>query len=436
MSALPAEFDYNVLKPSVAPANGMTARLFPEAGTEFTGGQIITFHLPAGKAGQYLRGTETSLFFKVENSGATGAGNAAEFCGGAYSCIQKISIFHGANLISEVHDYNCLHALLYDTTASREYRTSVGAMLHGTAPTAAQEAAANALKGASISALTGTTPGVYYAAVQIISPLIGTMSERMLPLGLMSSDLIVQIELSADATAFVSAGTPVIKYKEVELHTQIVQLDPSVDQAISSDPSGVLSFHSADFRTFTHSVASGTTFAVQQIPMRYSSLNYALHVFRPSTNLADMTKRSVDGRTKNKLTKAQYRLGATLAPQRPVDISNDNLAPIVIELLKTQGKLETLGSEMGMIFADRTLFTNDDTTGGTTQGTFAMAIDLTPFSGSLDDLSNGGINTISQPIALEMTFNETTYDARMTTFANFSTLYVLDLQNGTLDVRM
>ena len=84
-SALPAEFDYNVLKPSVAPAKGYTARLFPESGTSFQGGQIINFDLPAGRAGEYLRGTETSLFFKIKNTGGNAAANAAEFCGGAWA---------------------------------------------------------------------------------------------------------------------------------------------------------------------------------------------------------------------------------------------------------------------------------------------------------------------------------------------------------------
>ena len=316
-------------------------------------------------------------------------------------------------------------------TASSNYRQSVGSMMHATAPVDTDAKTADTLKGATVAKNGGT----YFAAIQLVSPLIGTTSERMLPLGLMSSDLRIQIELAADATAFVTTGAPVIVYSDVELHTQIVQLDPSVDAAIASDPSGTLSFHSTDFRTYTHSIASGTTFAVQQIPMRFSSLNYALHVFRPSANLTNKQKRSVDGRCKAKLTKAQFRLGSQLAPQRPLELSATNVAQVVVELLKTQGKLETLGDEFGLMFSSTGLFTNDDTSGGSTQGTFALGIDMTPFSGSLDDLSNGGINSLSTPIALEMTFDTTTFDARMTTFANYSNLFVLDMSTGIIDVR-
>ena len=430
--ALPQEAVYNQLKPSVAAAEGRTARLFPEAGTSFTGGQIINFSLPAGRSGEYLRGTETSLFLKIKNTGAAASNaNDAHFDGGAWSIIQKISIFHGATLLSEIEDYNALHNLMYDMTASSNYRQSVGSLIHGTADVGPGSSTAETLKGATIT----ENGGEYNAAIQIISPLIGTTSEKMLPLGLMSADLRVSITLAADAAAFMFSGTPVITYSDVELHTQIVQMDPSVDAAIASDPSGVLSFHSTDFRTYTHSIASGTTFDVVQLPMRFSSLNYALHVFRPSSNLSASAKRAVSGRTKNKLTKAQYRLGSQLVPQRPVDISNSNMAGAVVELLKTQGKLESLGDDFGLIFADTALFTNDDTTGSSLQGSFALGIDLTPFSGSLDDLSNGGINSLSTPIALEMSFGTTTYDARLTTYANYSTMLVLDLNTGLLSVR-
>ena len=332
--ALPQEAIYNSLKPSVAPAKGYTARLFPDAGTSFSPGQIINFSIPCGRGGEYLRGTETSVFLKISNTSANNADHAAAFCGGAWSCIQKISIFHGATLLSEVDEYGALHSVLYDMTASSNYRQSVGALIHGTANVSTNSTADATLAGATVAHVAG----VYHAAVQLISPLIGTSSEKMLPLGLMSADLRIAIELAPTATAFVTGtgGVPVIAYSDVELHTQIVQLDPSVDAAISSDPSGVLSFHSTDYRTYTHSIASGSTYAVVQLPMRFSSLNYALHIFRPSSNLASQTHRSVSGRCKNKLTKAQYRLGSQLVPQRAIEVSPLNRAEVVPDLHATE----------------------------------------------------------------------------------------------------
>ena len=92
--ALPQEFSYRSLKPAAAPARGYVGRLAPEAGTSFQGGQMIEFNIPCGRPGEYLRPSESSLVFKVTNTGANdAAANDAEFSGGAWSVIQKISIF-------------------------------------------------------------------------------------------------------------------------------------------------------------------------------------------------------------------------------------------------------------------------------------------------------------------------------------------------------
>ena len=91
--ALPQEFDYgSAIKPSAAAARGYTARLFPEAGTSFTGGSVINIDLPAGRPGEYLRAVESSVLLEITNSGTNAAGNANDvaFDGGAWACIKKI----------------------------------------------------------------------------------------------------------------------------------------------------------------------------------------------------------------------------------------------------------------------------------------------------------------------------------------------------------
>ena len=51
----------------------------------------------------------------------------------------------------------------------------------------------------------------------------------------------------------------------------------------------------ADIKLAPHSITSGTTFDVVQLPLRFSSLNYALHMFRPAANLNSKTKCVVVG---------------------------------------------------------------------------------------------------------------------------------------------
>ena len=147
---------------------------------------MIELHVPCGRPGEYLRATESSLVFRVSNSGVTGSTtNDAAFSGGAWSVIQKLSVFHGAALISEIDDYATLHQCLYNGTASAEYTTGVGNMLHGTAnETADPGNTAKMLQGATIPAKNGSgANGEYYAALQLINPIVGTTAERAIPIG-------------------------------------------------------------------------------------------------------------------------------------------------------------------------------------------------------------------------------------------------------------
>lgn len=439
--ALPAEFGYSKLKPSAAPARGYVGRLTPEAGTSFTGGQMIEIHVPCGRPGEYLRATESSLVFRVQNAGDNSSSNAndVEFSGGAWSAIQKISIFHGAALISEVDDYAALHQLLYNGTASAEYTTGVGNMLHGTKnETADPGNTAKMLQGATVPGKTsGGANGEYYAALQLINPIVGTTAERAIPIGLMSADLRIQILLNSDANAFVYSGTPAITYDQVEFHAQIVQLDPTVDQQVAAANDGVLSFHAADFRMYAHSIRAEAEFDILQLPMRFSSLRYALHIMRPQGNLNAASKRSIDGREKATLISFQYRRGSELVPQRPVTVSATNTAQVTLELLKIFGKLESLGADHGLMFTDRSLFVNDDTSGNgsSLQGQFVFGADLNAFSSSLDDLVNSGANLLSTPLALELNFSDVPHDVRLTSYANYDMLVILDMTTGLLTTR-
>ena len=441
--ALPNEFAYSSLKPSAAPARGYVARLTPEAGTSFSGGQMFEITIPCGRPGEYLRATESSLCFRVQNSGAYAAAsttvNNVEFSGGAWSVIQKISVFHGAALISEIDDYASLHQLLYNGTASAEYTQGIGHAIHGTAQSTANAMKpSDLLKGATIQGRQTSTTGPvgeYYAALQLINPIIGTTAERAIPTGLMSADIRVQITLNPDETAFVYSGTPVITYDQVEFHAQIVQLDPTIDQEVAAANDGVLSFHAADFRMYAHSIRQSAAFDIVSLPMRFSSLRYALHIMRPQTNISAAAKRSIDGREKATLISYQFRRGGELVPQRPVAVSDSNTSQVTLELLKIFGKLESLGADHGIMFTDKGLFTNNDTSGSSTQGQFVFGADLNAFSSSLDDLVNSGANLLSTPLALELNFSSVPHDTRLTSFANYDMLVILDMTTGLLNTR-
>ena len=116
------------------PAKGYTSLIPPEAGQTFTAGQIININIPCGRFGEYLRASESDLRFKINNSGAAAGGgvNNAVLSGGAWAVIEKIEVFHGANLLSSIDDYGSLHNAIYDMTVSSNYRQGIGSICHGT----------------------------------------------------------------------------------------------------------------------------------------------------------------------------------------------------------------------------------------------------------------------------------------------------------------
>lgn len=435
--ALPAEFAYGQLKPAAAPARGYVGILNPEAGTKFTGSSMVTIHVPCGRSGEYLHSPECSLCFKVTNNGLNAsANNDAEFSGGAWACIQKLEILMGSELLESIDSYAELHNLMYDMTTSSEYRTGIGHAMHGTAQhTYSSEITpmepGDMLKGATVARNGGT----YFAAIQLMSFLVGTTAERALPIGMCSADLRIEITFNSDAHAFVSAGTPVIEYSDVQFHAQIIQLDPEIDREVARANNGVLSFHAATFRTFQHSITSLSTFDIINLPMRYSSLRYCLSIIRPASNINNQTTRSVDAREKATLTSFQLRRGSELVPQRPVPVTSDNIAQVTLELLKIFGKLESLGADHGCLLMDKALFTADNVSASGAQGTFVFGCDITPFSGSLDDLSTGGANTLGQPLHLECSFTSVPHDLRVTSFSNYDILVMVDLSTGLISTR-
>ena len=317
-------------------------------------------------------------------------------------------------------------------TVSSNYRCGIGSMLHGVNNVNLDATSGNVLLGATV-----TAGGSYTAALQLINPIIGTLAERALPIGLMSADLRIAITIASDAKAFVADGTPVISITDVEFAAKIVQLDSAVDSQIASDNNGILAFHASDFRHYAHSFNAGNNFHIANIPMRFASVRYALHMLRPAENLTGANanvRESVAGRERATLKKVQSRQGNIMVPQRPLEFSSTDMSQVVVELLNMMGRYQSYGDDQGVVFTDTSLFVKDDTTDGTL-GTFLFGLDITAFGGERDDLFNSGANFLATPVHMELTFDNIPHTVLMTTYASFDTLVQLDLSTGLLDVK-
>ena len=392
--SIPQSLVYNALKAPAAPARGYVSRIQPDQGITFSPGDTISFSISAGRPGEMLKATECSWFFRTTNNGVRGANanNDARFDGGAWSVISRLQIIQGSTVLEDISSYNALHAALYHATASSNYIQGPGALMHGVNDINLGESTANTVQGALIERQNASNvagpASIKHTALQLVSALVGTTAEKMIPLSALSADIRVEITLATTPEAFISAGTPVITYDQCEFHASIIQVDPSVEAEILASSDGMLSWHAEGFRAYQHSIPAAQMYSVLQIPARYSSLNYMLHALRPANSLLSQHKRSVTGREFATLVEVQMNFGNMLVPQKPLQLSATNTAEISAELLKIFGKLDGVADDFGVLLSDTALFTKQDASGNDTGGLSLFGLDISAFQNNLSDLDD------------------------------------------------
>ena len=101
----------------------------------------MMLNIPCGRKGQFLNRRMSYLKFKLNNlcqlSATEAAANSAvalapistDYSGS--SLFPRLELYHGSNLLEQIHEYNVLHALWSDMTGSAEAQKSKGNVLEG-----------------------------------------------------------------------------------------------------------------------------------------------------------------------------------------------------------------------------------------------------------------------------------------------------------------
>ena len=127
-----------------------------------------------------------------------------------------------------------------------------------------------------------------------------------------------------------------------------------------------------------------------------------------------------------------------LIPQKPLQLSTTNTAEIAAELMKVFGKLDGVADDFGVILSDQAIFMRQDARyQGDADGLSLLALDISAFQNNLSDLANTGQSTLSTNITLNLTFSGAgpAHDVRLTSWANFSRLFIVDETTGLISVR-
>ena len=398
--------DSLVYKPKPPSISGTTHRQGVPAynGTSFKGQQTILVNIPTGRRGHYLNTRMSYLKFKVTNNDAT---NTFKLDYSASAFIQSLSLYHGANLLENINEYNALYHLLLDMQASQESVERAGSILQGSGKDRV---------GATVAA-----SGSQTFCIPILSGIVGPLQSKYLPTGAMiGGDLRLELVLANPTTAVVQGtGTPDWTVSDVELQLEYVEVNSEVDRMIQqANPRYVISCET--FANYTNTVPSSGGSAQQMnllIPARFSSLKTLYTFFRVQSDVTSATAKSVSARPYPALTNWYYQVSGENVPATPVKDTVESFA----ELQKAMHVFGSADNTSIIAKADYNL-----ATGANTNSSFAIGQNLETLSHK-STLTESGKNTLNTNVYL---LGRSNYNSalQVSTFAHVD--MVLICENG------
>lgn len=453
---------------NIAPMNGTGI---------YNGGDTITINIPT-RNNLVLAPSESYLKFSLQlKNGATAANFMRWDSGGAHGIIQRIRVFHGSNLLSDIDNYNLLAKMMFDISvptdaAYGKYNVISGTrndlvvkladMAAGTTYVqndtqlidnmgfSAYQINSGDLIGSNIGANALTTTQTY--CLNLVS-LVGTLcSQNYIPLYAMTSaplrieiilvDSIIKACACSTAPDLTTGG---ISITNCEYVAQFMELSDDAISMISSSLGGdKLQFVVPDYRNYSYSGitinASGTNTQTQTqfpIPAKFSSLKSLFITCRDM----GMGKTACFPHSciTNGLVDYQFRIGSILAPLKAPN-SNPEM---FCELLKSISSLSDLNhhpsiekSSYSQIMS-ATYLSELATAAGTgvsniNSGSFYVGLDLENYAGSDRSQIFTGYNSNTDDIYfvgnynITITGNATAYNPRFDAFACFDSVIIFE----------
>ena len=435
----------------------------------YSGNSIITIQIPT-RNNTLLIPSESFLKFTLNATNSSGAASTYAMLDsqGAHAFIQKISIYHGSNLLSQIDNYNGLAKVLMDSTCPEDKVKGAFSISSGTKPeyittlpTSADASAANlalALSGTSCLTKSVNSGKTISGALAIAATftdtycinlmcLLGSLSSnKYLPLFEMTSAPI-RLELTLvptlnSAGAFFATSVPSasvgtgIRWSldNVEYIGEFLELSDSAISAIRSGSESPIQFVVPDFRNYQTSFTLPTaqTSISVPIPAKFSSLKSIFCTIRNNTYAMGAAKFYPFAHCKFGLTNYNFRIGSEVIPST----APNTVSEFASELFKAVGSLSDLNHQPSLSLDD---YSQDIplSTGDTyvlalpiSSGSFAIGQSMSVFEGTDSTSYFAGANTNTSDIYLQAQFaaQGAAVNARFDSWAMFDS--VLVCQNG------
>jgi len=403
-------------KPSAVSGSKYRQNLPSYNKSSFGPGETILLNIPCGRRGQFLNQRMSYLKFKVTNNNILGAAEKFAPDYNASAFISRLELFHGSNLLEQIHDYGLLYQLWMDMTADESAVRYTGSVVEGMTSGAGVRAGAE---------MDGATSSVF--CVPIMSGIIGILQSKFLPTGdMVGGDLRLELTLANANDAVVGttpATTGIHKWtvSEVELMLEYVELNSDAARMISAQNGGGYMISFDTFANFASTVENGSNNINALIPARYSSLKTLFTVIRKQANFGVAASKTLSDRVNPFGDKGQwyYSIGGKNVPTTPVKTNSEAFAEM-------QKALHALGA-----VSATSLIKYEDWVAAA--GTYIIAADLETLAHK-SKLTESGINTLTTNTHLIGIFGGALSDAvHVATFAHYDAILII--QNGVASVQ-
>ena len=205
------------LKPSGVRSRSYRASILPTNKSTFDPTNTCICYIPGGRRNTYLDTNQSYLRITIKNTDPTAA-NSFRLDNNAASVIQRLDVYHAGNLLETIQQYNILSTYIFDMQASESNKkgytnvygfnndtnilstaVTTASALASTAPTITLDVAARDRAGMQIF---GTSSRTF--CLPIFSGVVGVLSDKMVPLGLLSDDIRLEFTFESNLNAVVS----------------------------------------------------------------------------------------------------------------------------------------------------------------------------------------------------------------------------------------
>lgn len=418
-------------------AKNYNAAIAPVNGTSYNLGETIIINLPTGY-NNVMSAKDSVLKFNLNLRTAAAIPTTVAFLNrcGAFGAIQRLRIFHGSVLLSDIDNYACLLEMLLNAQLSTDIMANKMEILAGTGSFNGTNLLTDGAFPNRVVLAAGSTDYSFPYAIPLMSIL--TLSNNYVPLFAMAgSPLRIEIQLISainmllvcnDNYPTVQQATGRSFCDQVEYVVNMMELsDSGMSMVKSAIGNGPVNWVVQDYRNYAFNSTlrtSETTLSVP-IPAKFNSLNSLFMTFRVQSNSSGVATFSTTESCKFNLTDYFFRIGSRTVPSKPPA----TVPEFFSEFLRSVGSISDINHECNIRLSQ---YAQNIPAASDTNGTssFYVGIDLESYSSTPLDTVYSGLNTTSDDIFGNLRFGPQATDTniRIDTYALYDVL--INIENG------